>query len=560
MKRILLAIASSAVLMAPLASPARAQTPAAAPPAKEAPKATASVRGRITAADSGRGLRRAQVSIGGAELPQRRSASTNIRGDFEIRDLPPGRYTVSVSRSGYLPFEYGQRRIGERGKTLDLSEGEALSSIDVTLPRASVISGRVIDENGEPVPGVNIWIMRPEFFRGRRRLVPIAVGVRTDDIGQYRATGLAPGEYIVFGTVRETWVAGAEKKQVFAYAPTYFPGTASAEQAQHVKVAAGKETPNVDLALIAGPAVVISGTARGADGTPLSGGAVNLVQVMMGPGGGSFGSISSTTVDADGNWILRDVPPGEYEVEATAADRSRSRETAWTKVLVQGADVEGVSLVSSAPVRLSGEVVTDSGAALPQPPVGQMRVTIDTLGDRRQLPVAIGDDNGQVKSDGTFTGTALSGPSVVRLGPLPKGWAIKSVEIGGREAPDGAVDLRSSRDGETVRIVVTNRYPSVSGRVTDERAIDAEGTVVLFPADETRWTTGGAPIRSARTDQKGVFRVETIPPGDYFVVALDAVQNWEINDPEFLASVKSRAERVIFREGTSPQLTLRIHK
>jgi len=559
MKRTMVSIAIP-MLIAMAAPAAIAQMSAPQePPAKAAPKATGIIRGRITASDTGRGLRRAQVSIAGGDLPQRRSASTNIRGDFEIRDLPPGRYTLSVTRSGYLSFEYGQRRIGERGKMIELSEGEALSSIDVRMPRASVISGRVLDENSEPVPNVSIWVLRQEFFRGRRRFVPVSVGVRTDDIGQYRATGLAPGEYILMGTVRETWTAGAEKKRVFGYAPTYFPGTTSLEQAQQVKVAAGKETSNIDLALIAAPAAAISGTARGSDGTPLSGGSVSLSHVMMGPGGMSFGGIGGATIDADGNWMLRDIPPGEYEIEATAADRTRTRESAWTKVTVQGAGLEGVSLISEGPVKLAGEVVTDSGAALPQPTVGQLRVTIDTTGDRRQLPVLMNDDNGHVKSDGAFTATALAGASVIRLAPLPRGWAIKSVEVGGREAPDGAIELKGGRD-ETLRIVLTNGYPAITGRVTDERAADAEGTVVLFPADESRWTTGGAPIRSGRTDQRGLFRLEAIPPGEYFVAALDAVQTWEVNDPEFLEALKSRAERITVREGTSTPLTLRIQK
>ena len=51
-------------------------------------------------------------------------------------------------------------------------------------------------------------------------------------------------------------------------------------------------------------------------------GAYNIPLLHMGPGGMSFGGIGSATIDAEGNWILRDVPPGEYELEATAADRS----------------------------------------------------------------------------------------------------------------------------------------------------------------------------------------------------------------------------------------------
>ena len=113
---------------------------------------------------------------------------------------------------------------------------------------------------------------------------------------------------------------------------------------------------------------------------------------------------------------------------------------------------------------------------------------------------------------------------------------------------------------DRTRIVLTDRFPSVSGRVVDDRATDAEGTVVLFPADETRWLAATAIVRSGRTDQKGIFRFETVPPGDYFVAAVDAVQNWQVNDPEYLAELKSSAERLTIREGASAQLTLRIKK
>jgi protocatechuate 3,4-dioxygenase beta subunit len=535
-----------------------AQTPAQ--PASETLKATASIRGRITAVDTGRGLRRAQVSIGGGDLPQRRTASTNTRGEFEIRALPPGRYTVSVTRSGYLTFEYGQRRIGERGKTIDLAEGETMTDVDVPLPRASVISGRVIDENSEPVPGVSIWIMRQEFFRGRKRLVPVTVGVRTDDVGQYRATGLSSGDYVVFATLRETWtVTAGGKKQVLGYAPTYYPGTASIEQAQQVKVAAGKETANIEVALIAAPAVTISGTARRSDGGPLVGGSVNLSQVTIGPGSSSFASIASAAVDADGGWRLRDIPPGEYELEAHGGDRS-ARETAWTKVVVQGVDIDGLSLMAAGPVTISGDVVTESGVALPEFPGGRLRVSGETTGERRPDPIPAGDDNGVVKSDGTFRFSGVAAPTLIRVAPLPRGWTVKSVEIGGREMPDGLIDLKGGQDIEAVRIVLTDRFPSVTGRITDDRATAAEGTVVLFPADDTRWTSAGAIIRSGRTDQKGIFRLDSIPPGDYFVAALDAVRSWQINDPEFLAEIKPRAERLTVHEGASPQLNLRIAK
>jgi hypothetical protein len=549
-------IAVPGVIAAQTLTPA----PAGKPLAPDAPKATASVRGRITAADTGRGLRRAQVSISGGELTQRRTAATNTRGDFEIRDLPAGRYTISAARSGYLAFEYGQRRPGERGKTVELSDGEAMTGIDVALPRGAVISGRVVDENAEPVPNVNVWVMRPEFFRGRRRMVPMAVGLRTDDIGQYRATGLAAGEYVVMATIRETWVAPGEKRQVLGYAPTYFPSTASLAEAQHVKLAAGKEASNTDVVLVAAPAADISGTARRSDGTPLAGASVALGQSVFGPGGSSFSSVGSAAVGADGGWVLHDVPPGEYDLSVTPADRTAARESAEKKIVMQGVDVDGVSLVTEADVRITGEIVSDSGVALPPAPMGRYRVTVDTTGERRPNQIPAGDDSGVVKADGTFAVTSTPGLSLVRVGPLPRGWALKTIEVGGREVVDGALELRGGQNVDGMRIVVTDRYPSVSGRITDERAMAAEGTVVMFPTDDTRWLTATTGIRSGRTDQKGIFRFEAVAPGDYFVAALDAVQNWEVNDPEFLAQLRDRAERLTVREGPALVLSLRLIK
>src|SRR3982750_786296 len=83
------------------------------------------IRGRVTAADSGRPLRRASVTIRSAAegATFRVTGSTNSLGQFEIKDVPPGPYTVSVSRSGFLSMQFGQRRANERGLTIDVGNG-----------------------------------------------------------------------------------------------------------------------------------------------------------------------------------------------------------------------------------------------------------------------------------------------------------------------------------------------------------------------------------------------------------------------------------------------------
>ena len=56
------------------------------------------------------------------------------------------------------------------------------------LPRGSVISGHVFDENGEPMPGAMVRVMMYRYAQGNRQLVPAGNG-QTDDRGEYRDLG-----------------------------------------------------------------------------------------------------------------------------------------------------------------------------------------------------------------------------------------------------------------------------------------------------------------------------------------------------------------------------------
>jgi hypothetical protein len=521
-----------------------------------APPKPAAIRGRITAADTGRPLRRAQITVLVPGEPERRTTSTNVRGEYELRDLPAGRYTIRATRSGYLQWEYGRRAPGEPGKSLEVGAGETLDKIDLSMPRAGVVSGRVIDETGEPVAGVNVWIMRQEFYRGRRTLVPATSSARSDDTGHYRAFGLQPGAYLAVAMLRDTWVAGGEKKQVFGYAPTFFPSTATAAEAQRVSIVSGKEASNIDIALVAMPAATISGTAVRADGTPLDAASVGLQQNITGPNGQSFNSVGSARTEADGSWRFRDVAPGEYEVSISTTNAAGIRETASTTVIVSGVDIEGVSLAAEGPVTISGTLVREDGTPLPAAQERPRVVADPITPGRRPTQIVMGDDNGMVSSTGTFAYKTLRGPAVIQVWSLPPGWAVKSVEAGGHESVDNVIEIKGGPALDSVKVVVTNRLPAVTGRITDDKGADTEGIVLLFPADEARWLGMSDNVRHARTDQTGLFRLAAVPPGDYLAVALETMQPWQAPDPEFLATLKDGASRVTVREGQPSQLTL----
>src|SRR5438477_289200 len=136
------------------------------------------------------------------------------------------------------------------------------SSARTTVAGTATIRGSVLDETGDPIEGVEVFAVRSMFRDGRRQLVPIGGPFnRTDEAGEYRLRGLAPGTYYVTGLTHETWTVTRDGlKQVMGYSPTYFPGTTHVSEARRVTVRVGEQVSNADLALVPGRAARLSGT------------------------------------------------------------------------------------------------------------------------------------------------------------------------------------------------------------------------------------------------------------------------------------------------------------
>ena len=154
------------------------------------------ITGRVLAANDGRPVRRARAYVSAPQLPEGRGTLTDDNGVFELTELPAGRYTLTVSKTGFVSLSYGQRRPLQAGTPLQLGDGQQMEGIEFRLPRGSVIAGRIYDELGDPMPGASVRVMRYQYAQGERQLVP-AGAAQTDDQGAYRVWGLNPGEYYV---------------------------------------------------------------------------------------------------------------------------------------------------------------------------------------------------------------------------------------------------------------------------------------------------------------------------------------------------------------------------
>jgi hypothetical protein len=532
------------------------------------PQGTAKISGRVVAADTGTPIRRAQVRINAPEARTNRVATTDNQGRYEIAGLPAARYRLQISKAGYVTLEYGQARPFEAGKPLDIADRQTLEKIDFSLPRGSVITGRIADEFGDPVADAQVQAMRYQFLNGERRLVNAGRTSTTDDIGQYRVFGLMPGEYIVRASVRNNnamSAALAVAEDPSGYPATYYPGTSDVAQAQAVTVALGQELSSVAFSLVPARLALISGNVLGSDGQPLAGGVVVLRSLSGGGGGGAFSIGGGNQVRADGSFTLNNVPPGEYMLDVQQRPRNMQNlagaqlEFASIPMSVAGVDISGLTILTTPGVSVSGRIVFEGQAAKN---VSARGVQVSAIAPRGMPSImgmagrALG--GGRVNNnEGTFELRALLGPLMIRVGGVPTGWAVKTISLEGEDITDTPFDFKAGSNLTGLVVTLTDRLTALAGAVRDTRGqVVKDYTVVIFPEDAKLWDGQSRYVRTARPDQDGNFAIKGLPPARYFAAALESLETGMQNDPALLEQLRPRAKSFALTEGQSLTLSL----
>ena len=561
-------------------------------PGRQMKTGTGQIRGRVLAAETGSPIRRAQVRITGPDIGAK-AALTDGEGRFEFRDLPAGRFTVNASKSGFVNVQYGQTRPFESGRPIELADKQVLDNADIVMPRGSVIAGRIVDEFGDPMPDVTVTALRQQWSGGRRRLTPAAGRIaQTNDLGQFRLYGLPPGEYYVSATMRNS--AGPEFMAIemlaaagggagptgstptSGYAPTYFPGTPSASDAQKVTLIAGQENSSVDFALLPVRLAKITGIVVGSEGKPLSGAMISLAPASRGDFVLSMGGSART--NQDGAFTLPSVAPGEYTLQANSLQVFTSSEGGNTMVfrmstggpdgggqefgslplVVAGEDIPNLVLVTSKGSTATGRVAFEDGTKPPS--MTNIRISA-TPADGEGAAVAIGGlAGGNVKADGSFELKGLAGNRLVRASNLPPGWMLKSVRVNGADVTDTGIDFKSGDAVAGLEVELTSRVTTVTGSATAGDGSPLKDYTVVIFADNaelwrlpnTRWVSGRRP------DQEGRFKFENLPPGTYHAVAVDYIPQGEWMDPEVLERLKGKGRRFTLGEGGNETLTLKL--
>ncbi len=90
-------------------------------------------------------------------------------------------------------------------------------------------------------------------------------------------------------------------------------------------------------------------------------------------------------------------------------------------------------------------------------------------------------------------------------------------------------------------MVVTNQLGTVQGSVTAGNLPATDVAVLVFTTDVQQWSAPSRFVKWSRTDARGQFSVDGLPPGEYRAVALDDFTDDEPLDADLLGRIRNVA-------------------
>jgi hypothetical protein len=443
---------------------------------------------------------------------------------------------------------------------------------------------------------------------GRRRFVP-AGAAATDDRGIYRIGTLLPGEYIVGTASRQTSVplsltrdvepasqdaqlsaemrgsGGAliardgayvlgrgsptppppEGGRLVVYRPTFHPFAAVGEAASVIPLGAGQEHDGADIQLTPVTSVGVSGFIVGPDG-PVTATTLRLVAITALELPSEADGLMTVT-DRRGGFSFPAVPSGHYALRLARGQSAGPRRPGdvppsivWLDLplSVGSENVENLAVTAHAGLHVSGRLEFDGAPGRPRGGFSTIQIAIEPAdlapGASPRIVVARPDRFGDFS-----TPPLVGGRYYVRVLDSPSGWMFKSATLDGHDLVDTPFTVTS--DVANVTITFTDRWSGLRGRAQADRASSDDTLVIVFPTDMDAWSSSGRMprrLRSARVSPASGEYAFTLPPGDYYVVAVPEEQAAEWQDAEFLAAASRFAVRVRIADGERLVQDLRV--
>jgi hypothetical protein len=512
---------------------------------------TGAIVGRVVT-PLGQPVGNALVHISGSNLTRMVVADAN--GQFDGGRFRDGDYQIRTGKLGFLIPDPSTQPDTGIDRRLRIDGDTRVHDIELVLARGGVIAGAIVDGAGEPFQGVLVRAFGLHQ-EGGRTVAKLATWPRlTDDRGRYRLFGLPRGSYLIVASIDAAEPA-AGRSRAPGFAPVFYPGTAHVESAQPVEVELGGDVAGVDLAVVVTSTVRVAGTAINSSGNPVVG------RVSLGVSHRS-GSVAPeprvVPVGPEGAFELSDVPPGDYVLQVQAEPGPGTRAEFGAEYVTVGEnDPPPMTIKTSVGATLEGRFVAAGGSSLP------MRVQMihaEPIDLDRGPPGGRGPQGLAVHDDGRFYLTGLYGPMRLTY-PAQPGLYLKSLTIAGLDVTDRPFDFGYSDDVFADAEIVLSAGATIAGSIADGPGRrDSAFTVVAFSADRTNWFAGSRHLKRASSSSNGSFEVSGLPPGEYFVAAVDSLGPGDWQASNNLEALLQGATRVTVREGQVQTVTPRLRR
>lgn len=499
------------------------------------PPVTCSIEGTVTRAGSDTPLPKVEIAIsrpGSQEPPL--VVITEGTGRFIAGGLEPGRYSVRAQRNGYVSQLYGQRGKIAPGVPLMLEPGQTLRDIDFNLIPTCVITGRVLDENGDPRVGVYVETAALQYRGGQRRLIS-GMRTSTNDLGEYRLYGLPPGRYFV--KTLETGPRTPIRKPAGAplgeqYVPTCYPGVTDVRQAAIVDVPEGTEVRGIDITTLRKRAFRVRGKILGMDRT------AHFARLEVEPIDTGFDvayTPREAMADQQGNFDINGIIPGAYMLSATFMREGKSY-AALRGIEIGNADLEGVSLAVSPGLEVQGRVRLEGDKRID---LGALSISLHP-----RFFWLTGEPSTRVNADGSFL-LRVVGHDTYQFGlsGLPEDVYVRSVRVGDEEAIERRINLNAGSPPAPLEVVVSASGGQIDGVVRNDKEEPASGATVLLAPDVGQRGESYL-FKETISDNTARFTIQGIVPGKYTLLAFDAVEPGAWEDPNFLQPYETKGEKV----------------
>ena len=546
------------------------------PPAVSRPEDRCIVSGRVTNALTGEPVRKATlrltrnnvvsaVSVPGP--PQGYSATSAADGSFRFENVEPGTYNLAGDRNGFLPTQYGARSYGQRGSAITLSAAQQMTDFIFALTPQAVISGKVVDQDGDPVPNAMVQLVGQSWQHGKLRYT-MRNGNSTNDLGEYRIANVTPGKYYLVvqsNRFQQNNVGDVQAgKPDMRAVKTYYPESASPQGATQLDVKAGQDLIGMDVRQRFAATYHVRGKIAGTIpddriGVNVSASPRDEQEMGFGFGGGS-------NVSKDHTFDLAGMPPGSYTLNLYSFGHDGPRTLGHVDIDIGEGDLNDIQIAVIPPGTVHGQVMIEGNPPPGKKPADTKSVRV-FLNPSEPFRLSFGNQPAEIKDDGSFVIENVSpGKYDLHANP-PSGIYLKSVRMGNQEYLGKALDLNSGSGQLTV--VFSYGVAEVDGSVqfpdsgtsasstaaNGQPAPAPEANIVLVPYVLNE---DGSGFRFGTTSSGGSFTLKGVSPGRYRAYAFEQSDYGAMQSPDVLRQLEPLGVELELKENDKIQIQLHL--